>query len=470
MVRKFASVVILILVSVSLHLVATTGVALQQDKLEEASKLLEEAKAGQADILSPETYSRAEKAYNEAVKKTEKGESLDKIRKLLDEAIGLASTAIRNTDLAKVTFVEVLPARQKALEANAPSLVKEAWEVADKEFYEAANSLEDGDASDAKKKAAEASDLFLNAELLAIKEDVIGETNRRIDKLVDEDVEKTASQTIEKAKQHLRKAEEILDGDRYRKEDAGALNKVARYEAEHANDLARRIVRNDKEKVSQEKVYLDFEENLMMIGNEIGVSLQFDEGIQAQAELLRQELAELKNERNNLAAELEDLRRKYAGTQEDRRAIDEQLRQERVKRERVERISALFEADEAKILQEGTRVIIRLAGFTFPSGTSVIEPQFFPLLTKVQKSIGEFPTSHIAIEGHTDSKGEDTFNQKLSQKRADAIRTYLVANLGINPGRIVAVGYGESKPIASNDTNQGRAMNRRVDVVIEPGD
>jgi len=213
--------------------------------------------------------------------------------------------------------------------------------------------------------------------------------------------------------------------------------------------------------------------HLAVVGHDddgVALLLQFEKGVDSQVEILRKQVGSLKAERDSFSAELDDLRRKYAGTQEDQRTINEQLRQERVKRERIERVSDLYRVDEAKVLQDGKNVIIRLTGFTFPSGTSVIEPVFFPLLTKVQESIEEFPSSHIAIEGHTDSKGEDSYNLKLSQKRADAIRTYLVANLGINPERIVAVGYGESRPIANNDTDQGRSMNRRVDVVIEPRD
>ncbi|MFQ6104569.1 MAG: OmpA family protein [Candidatus Glassbacteria bacterium] len=467
MARASSSIFLFALLIFALHFSASTGVSSQQPKLEEAKEVLEKAEAKGADILSPDTYGRAKKNYQEAVSKTEKGESLEKIRKLIDEAIELANTAIRNTELAKVTFVNVIPARQKALDARAPALTKKSWEKAAEKFYDAASALEDGDASDAKKKAAEALDLFRNAELLAIKEHLIGETGRFINQLEDEDTGKFAFETLEKAKQHLRKAEEILDKDRYRSEDAEALDKVARYEAEHARDIANRIRNDIQRDVSQEKIYLDFEEDLMNLGKEIGVSLQFNNGIRSQSEILREELARLVAERDALKAELADLQEKYAGTQEDRRAINEQLRQERIKRERIERVGSLFEEDEAKVLQEGEKVIIRLTGFTFPIGTSVIEPRFFPLLSKVQRAIGEFPTSQIEIEGHTDSRGEDAFNLKLSQTRADAIRTYLVANLGINPARIVAIGYGESRPIASNETDEGRAMNRRVDVVIE---
>jgi outer membrane protein OmpA-like peptidoglycan-associated protein len=73
-------------------------------------------------------------------------------------------------------------------------------------------------------------------------------------------------------------------------------------------------------------------------------------------------------------------------------------------------------------------------------------------------------TAHIEISGHTDNVGKKSANKKLSQQRADAVRAYLVAK-GIDPDRIKAVGYGDEKPVASNDTSEGRQKNRRIEVI-----
>ncbi|MCB0294734.1 MAG: OmpA family protein, partial [Calditrichaeota bacterium] len=96
-------------------------------------------------------------------------------------------------------------------------------------------------------------------------------------------------------------------------------------------------------------------------------------------------------------------------------------------------------------------------------------PKFFSLLTKVQNAIRTFPESNLTIEGHTDSFGSDSQNLALSEKRAEAVRQYLLANMSnLNPDRVLAVGYGESKPIANNETREGREKNRRIDIVIHP--
>ncbi len=107
-------------------------------------------------------------------------------------------------------------------------------------------------------------------------------------------------------------------------------------------------------------------------------------------------------------------------------------------------------------------------GLTFASGSSDIEPEHGELLEKVSRAAGVFPRSQLIIEGHTDSYGNDDTNMSLSRSRAEAVSEYLSAELDIEPFRISAVGYGETRPIANNETPQGRARNRRIDVRIEP--
>jgi len=86
----------------------------------------------------------------------------------------------------------------------------------------------------------------------------------------------------------------------------------------------------------------------------------------------------------------------------------------------------------------------------------------------VQDAIRVFPQSQIRIEGHTDSHGTDSTNLSLSQERAEAVRQYLLANMNLSAGAVEAIGFGEKAPIANNETADGRAKNRRIDVVIVP--
>ena len=98
----------------------------------------------------------------------------------------------------------------------------------------------------------------------------------------------------------------------------------------------------------------------------------------------------------------------------------------------------------------------------FDTDSAVVKPEYYPEIEKIANFLKEHPDMKIEIQGHTDSVGPADYNLKLSQRRAEAVKKILVEKFGISPDRIIAKGYGETKPIAPNDTEEGRAKNRRV--------
>ena len=109
---------------------------------------------------------------------------------------------------------------------------------------------------------------------------------------------------------------------------------------------------------------------------------------------------------------------------------------------------------------------ITLRGIYFDFDKATIKPESKPALEAAAKMLNENPTINVEIQGHTDSKGSDSYNLSLSDRRAASVVAYLVQNLGIDMSRLTSRGYGESMPIATNDTDAGRAMNRRVEFKI----
>jgi len=105
----------------------------------------------------------------------------------------------------------------------------------------------------------------------------------------------------------------------------------------------------------------------------------------------------------------------------------------------------------------------------FDTDKADIRPQYRGELQKVADFIKSHPGTTAVVEGHTDASGSSSYNLKLSQRRADSVMDYLVDEFGVEPGRLSAKGYGETKPIASNDTKEGKQANRRVLVVISGG-
>lgn len=98
----------------------------------------------------------------------------------------------------------------------------------------------------------------------------------------------------------------------------------------------------------------------------------------------------------------------------------------------------------------------------FDFDKSVIKEHYVPEVAKVADFMARHPQSDTVIEGHTDSRGSEAYNQKLSERRAYAVRDMMIKRFGVSANRLRAIGYGESRPEATNDTEAGRAQNRRV--------
>jgi len=143
------------------------------------------------------------------------------------------------------------------------------------------------------------------------------------------------------------------------------------------------------------------------------------------------------------------------------------------------RLTAEQERQRARELEESLRelqaqqtdrgLVLTLGDVLFAFDRAELKPGAMQNLGRLVQFLRENPERQLLIEGHTDSVGSDAYNRDLSRRRAEAVRTYLVSS-GIAPDRIVARGYGEAYPRVSNESDAGRQMNRRVEVVIlEPG-
>ncbi len=108
----------------------------------------------------------------------------------------------------------------------------------------------------------------------------------------------------------------------------------------------------------------------------------------------------------------------------------------------------------------------QISPITFKTGSAELLADSSATLDKVAEIAKKYPDLKLRVEGHTDSVGSDSFNQQLSQDRANSVRDYLVAKGGVSADQVTPVGFGETRPIASNDTADGRAQNRRVEFIF----
>ena len=121
-----------------------------------------------------------------------------------------------------------------------------------------------------------------------------------------------------------------------------------------------------------------------------------------------------------------------------------------------------------QVERQGDNFLLNMpSGITFDFDRYDLKPEFRPVLDNLATTLNEYNQTRIEVTGHTDSMGSDAYNQTLSQNRANAVAGYL-GGRGIASSRMIVTGAGESRPIASNDTEEGRAANRRVEITLVP--
>jgi outer membrane protein OmpA-like peptidoglycan-associated protein len=467
-----------------------TGIALAQDAktllFQEADKAMAEAKAVQADFFSPGQFKTAVENYQKADEDFKAGKNMEDIKKKIKMSSVYFLKAVETTQLAQTAFKDCIKARNDALLVESPKLRQALWTEAESTLGQASKQLEDGDESGAKGRARKAERLYRQCELEAIKANYLDGTRALLKQAEEKDVKKRAPETLARAKNLADRSESQLVENRYDTDEARQLAQEAQYEAKHALTLNETIAGLQQSKASLESMLLEAEKPVRRISDAFDLNAKFDQGVDvpvnavlgeirkmqqtnaAQAQRLEErdeQIAALKDQVARMESQLGDLKSEKAGLAQQ---MDQLVEQQRLAREKLERVEKIFTPEEAQILRSGNHVILRLYSITFPSGKSTIEPKYFGLLAKVNEAFKEYPNAAVTVEGHTDSRGSDEANLKLSTERAEAVREYLLATGGVDASRITAAGFGESKPIASNDTEEGRRKNRRIDVVIMP--
>lgn len=440
------------------------------------------AEAANASLLAPRSYERGMRNYREAEDALTRGRNIETVRSNAADAAQYLNTATTAANLAKTALAQVMKSRQDAANARAPELSAEIWREAQRKFADAIRLLERGDLKGAKRQDIEATSLYREAELVAIKAEYLSDTRRLLADADRAKVGRYAPLTLGKAKLLLANAERELSENRYDTDLPRSLARQANYEAKHAIYLSELVRQERDRKMTTEELILFWEQPIQAISGAADVVPDMEDGPARLAEELVGYIEQQRNEIQRLQQEQSESELRVADMEEELRALDERLggataertalvqrleAQARIK-EQFEQVEKMFIPDEARVFREGSTIILRLVGLTFDSGASQIKPENFDLLAKIEKAIDVFPRSELIIEGHTDSHGGDDFNQNLSQQRAESVHQYMINAMRIPTYRLIATGYGETRPVSSNETQSGRQRNRRIDIVIKP--
>jgi outer membrane protein OmpA-like peptidoglycan-associated protein len=137
-------------------------------------------------------------------------------------------------------------------------------------------------------------------------------------------------------------------------------------------------------------------------------------------------------------------------------------------KQEAEMRDALAASDAAAVKREGDLLAITLKGdVTFDFDSATVRPGLYNEIDRIAQIMIKYPQTEIMVGGYTDSVGSEQYNQRLSERRAEAVKNLLVQR-GVDPSRVTAVGYGETRPVATNAEEAGRRLNRRVEIRIKP--
>jgi len=375
-------------------------------------------------------------------------------------------------------FADTLEARTAAQAADATLHAPQQMAEADKLYSKALRAYE----KEKTDKARELSDLadaaFRQAELDAIKSALFAVARSRLAQARQQGANRTAPQSMAMADDLLAQADALLSNDRYDTNPAIELAAHAERQAERAMEIDTIVTGTRGDAGATEALILHWESRMAAIAAAVELdetaSLDADATSEAIIDAVREllELREVVAEQNALILGLEDelreLDARLGSAAADRATLIRQAERQARVREQFDQIRALFEPDEAIVLRDGNDLILRLVGLQFASNSAAIDASFTPLMAKVDTAIAVFPQSRLTIEGHTDSKGKVEHNQQLSDERARAVMDYMTGTLRLPAFRMRATGYGDSRPIASDRTDAGRARNRRIDLIISP--
>ncbi len=436
---------------------------------------LDSARAEKVDVLSPGLFKDAQSAYNKAKKALADGAKLSSIGKYVSTGNTSLKKAREIAQVSRTILGETNESREKALKVGADKLGK-PYDKVDKQYLALTKAIENDNLSFAQKNAAKVQAAFRDVEIMAIKDSSLGNVRQMMAEAKKDKTDIIAPKTYGEAQQALNAADAYIDQNPYAEESIAEKVDDAEFRAQRMISIGESSRKFKGMKPEASALYL--EDTLSRIGQAAGVGELRDKGVENQILALTEAAAAMQQKENALEKKNEDyeaqisaLKTRLAGLEgyaREQESAKQKLAAEREFNERFNEVQSYFDPQEAEVYKQGGQLVIRLRGIQFPVGQATLTPNNYDLLSKVQKAIDTFDQPMVTIEGHTDSTGSKEKNQELSQKRAQAVKSYLVANKTLPEYRIRAAGYGPDRPLAPNTTAENRAINRRIDVLITP--
>ena len=336
--------------------------------------------------------------------------------------------------------------------ANADQVVPSDFKSADNQLRSFGEDIESNSFNPEATKLAKLESQYSGLELLAIKHNTLGEAKSLIEKGENDGAKNKAPKTYNTAKLLYASASQSIEANR---RTPDAYKSAVDQSLQSAKKLNQVLGTIDNSKTSETAAVQIYDQQQQLMANQTSLS---------EANTRTQEA----NARTKVANT--DAINKEAQDQQHIQVLqseNQQYADKEALNQKIASIKAEFSPAEADVVRDGNKIIVRLKSMKFSTAHFDLTTSSLDTLQKVKEMIAAVPVTKVTVEGHTDSVGGEQKNMALSQKRAETIKKYFVAEKTLPEEKLEAKGYGYEKPLVTNKTKEGRATNRRVDVVIE---
>ncbi len=449
-----------------------TATAAYAITIEEVESRMAEAEQFRAVEFSPGNYAEARQALEDAKNYLSAGNN-EKARASLDESADYISRAMKTSQTLTTELPTLVESRDRMQMADPQHLREDLVERAERDFSRVVESAEDGDMEKARAQAKLAKSTIHAAQVVAAREQFARPIAKGIAAARKVHARKYSPKALEASIAAQREVEKLIKEDPDAQVKMYAVSKRGEKSAMRSMKIAALGDRLSKNPAEIESLVDSEEARFRLLGKYLGVDLSSAKDAEAQALLLQQAIAEMernyKQQLQDSDKVIEDLNAKLGTYEGDLASMNELRRKLQIKRDaeaKIKRLIKLFDPKDVEILlTTDSDVILRMKSLNFRSGSAVIPPNTYSMLDHAAESMMLFTDRAVRVEGHTDAVGANLFNQKLSERRAESVKSYLMEK--IQGQRVVqAVGLGEEKPIMNNETALGREKNRRIDIVL----
>ncbi len=393
------------------------------------------AKQNEIDVLSPRNFDKAQDHYAKAKKSHEKGKDNEDVFESVSLSKAYLNLANEHTSRVRASAADILSARNDAISAGAAQVLPKRLSKADNYLKEATFDAEKSKSSIKAESRADLQRNYLELQTEAIKVTQLAPAERLINISKKNGARRHVPITLAAAEAKLQQAKNIIETDRNNAASIRVSSIEARREANKLYNVTE-IAKNNR---ASEKVALELNARRM------ATAQMSEELLQVESQLAEKDSAvEGMQAENEKLARANQFNESLAWAQEQ------------------------FNPNEAEVYRQGDKLLIRLKNMNYKSGQKELSSAAHPLLNKVKEVISRVGAESVKVEGHTDSIGSQILNKSLSQARAEGVADYLGQDGLVSRTQIEAEGLGYEKPLTTNKTSQGRALNRRVDVIITP--